>query len=276
MNHKINTIVAILKYKADWAILHQQLWYRIPVSKNAPLIVRNNTIQYIAFYHPQIFGEDLQYKIIKYARVTQITTVTRSELFPKEPDNQKTYYKIQFDELLTLPSPIVARKGRRINFINTTDEKLLSGNTNFNHLICGSPLEEDMKSIMETMKIEYEREWEQSSYNNKIYRLDFAIFCKDRNIDIECDGNEFHMGNENVHYDKTRNNELESFGWKVLRYTTKHFKEEREHIQKTIYKTIIDCGGIQKIAEPEATYIPDLPKPQLRLFEEPKPEYKKS
>lgn len=55
---------------------------------------------------------------------------------------------------------------------------------------------------------------------------------------------------ESTPRDKTRNNELESYKWSGLRFTTKHFKEEREHIQKTIYKMINEYGGVKKVAEP--------------------------
>ncbi|MEY4903571.1 MAG: hypothetical protein RLZZ292_1386 [Bacteroidota bacterium] len=55
---------------------------------------------------------------------------------------------------------------------------------------------------------------------------------------------------------KTRNNELEGYGWAVLRYTTKHFKEEREHIFQTIYNKIKDFGGVKTLAEPNVPYYP--------------------
>ena len=75
------------------------------------------------------------------------------------------------------------------------------------------------------------------------------------------------MGNENVHRDKTRNNALESYKWSVLRYTSKHFKEGREHMKKTIYKTIQAYRGTTKAAQPNMAYYANVnPYGQTSLF----------
>lgn len=276
-NEQINVLVAMLPEIKDWNILRQELWYRIPIH-SAPPIIKLGTVKYIAFYHTSKFDENLKYKVVTYGKIKQITQVSRKQLFPFESPNhtksQNQYYKIEIEELLELEKPFVSRRGHRITFVPTSEDKLFSQYTDFNILFRGSPLEEDMKSIIETMDIEYEREWEEY-VGNKKYRLDFAIFCQKGNIDIECDGNEYHMGNENVHKDKTRNNQLESQGWAVLRYTTKHFKEERDHIKNTIYKKIEDYGGAIKAAEPTVSYFPlKENNAQLRLFREPGSTYK--
>ena len=76
------------------------------------------------------------------------------------------------------------------------------------------------------------------------------------------------MENNDVHLDKTRNNELESYGWSVLRFTSKHFNEERKHIEKTIYQTVKELGGALKVSEPNEPYLPKKPNDnQLELFE---------
>ncbi len=273
----LNVLVAMLPEKQDWQILHEQGWYRIPIN-SAPPIIKNGTAEYIAFYHTAKFDEDLKWKVIKYAKIKRIFTASRKDLFPNEsPYSKKAwkkYYKIEVEDLITLEQPFVSRRGHRILFVPTTEAKLFSGKTDFNLLFKGSPLEEDMLSIIEAMGLEYEREWQEFVDEKKFYYLDFAIFCQKGNIDIECDGNEFHMGDDNVHRDKTRNNELEGYGWAVLRYTTKHFKEERPHIEKTIYNKIKDFGGIKKVAEPEVAYYPNKGNnAQIRLFAEPKTNY---
>jgi hypothetical protein len=266
----LNVLVAMLPERSDWVILNRDLWYRIP-QISAPPIVRNGGMEYIAFYHTQKFSDDLKWKVVKYAKVKRIVPATRQQLFPNEPKGStkahKTYYKIEFDELITLPQPIVSRRGHRGVFVPTTEEKFFSGTTDFNKLFKGSFLEEDMERILDEWGIEYEREFREFVDDKRKYDLDFAIFCKKGRIDIECDGDEYHMGNANVHRDKTRNNELESYDWKVLRYTTKHFNEEREHIKKTIYKTIEACGGATRAAEPDVPYYPKFnPYGQTSLF----------
>jgi REase_MTES_1575 len=266
-----NVLVAMLPERKDWAILHEQLWYRIRKLSSTPDMIKNGFAEYIAFYHTAKFTSDLKFKVVKYAKIKRIITTSRRQLFPEEspshPKANQLYYKIEFDELLTLPQPIVSRRGHRITFVPTTKEKFFSGITDFNRLFKGSFLEEDMELIMDEWGIEYEREYREFVDNKKFYDLDFAIFCKNGKIDIECDGDTYHMGNENVHRDKTRNNELESYEWSVLRYTTKHFNEEREHIKKTIYKKIEAFGGAIKAAEPGIAYYPKVnPYGQTSLF----------
>jgi hypothetical protein len=265
-----NVLVAMLPQVSDWVILNQELWYRIP-QISAPTNVNDGTVEYIAFYHTRTFSDDLRFKVVKYAKIKRIVTATRQQLFPNEPLNStkahKIYHKIEFDELITLPQPIVSRRGHRGVFVPTTEAKFFSGTTDFNRLFKGSYLEEDMERILDEWGIEYEREYREFVDNKRKYDLDFAIFCKTGRIDIECDGDEYHMGNANVHRDKTRNNELESYDWKVLRYTTKHFNEEREHIKKTIYKTIEVCGGATRASEPQVAYYPKInPYGQRSLF----------
>ncbi|MEN9609867.1 MAG: hypothetical protein RLZZ628_681 [Bacteroidota bacterium] len=254
---KQTILVAFMPDYADWNILHEQLWYRIPVN-TAPAILRTGDVEYIAFYHSAKFKEDLKWKVVKYGKIKQMSIVARTELFPEEPfmpqKSTSNYYKIEFETLLSLKHPFVSRRGHRISFIPTTAEQFWSGQTNLNTLFKGSPLEQKMVKIMDDLEIEYEREWVVVVEPKKKYRLDFVIFCKKRNIDVECDGNEFHTNIEQVQYDKTRNNELESHGWSVLRYTTKDLTENLSDIQKTLCKSIEQCGGMLKAAEPEIAY----------------------
>jgi very-short-patch-repair endonuclease len=259
----------------DWALLLKELWYRIPID-NVPPILENGQAKYIAFYHTAKFKEDLKGQIVYYAEIKRVVIATRRELFPTESPYHgkanKQYYKVEFDALIPLPKPIVSRRGHRILFVPTTEEQFFSESTNFNKVFKNSYLEARMTDIMEDMNIVFEREFAIHVDDNRKYHLDFAIFCKKGKIDIECDGDTYHMGYDNVYYDKTRNNELESIQWKVLRYTTKHFQETGEkHIRKTMYKTIKDFEGCLDAQEPEAAYQSN-PKPkvsttgQIKLF----------
>lgn len=265
-----DVLVAMLPKVEDWLTLKKDFWYRIP-QNSAPSNVKDGVVKIIGFYHTAKFSEDLKFKVVYYSKIKRIVRVTRRELFPDEPLNStkayKIYYKIECEPLQTLSKPIVSRRGHRGVFVPTTYNKFFSGTTDFNKLFQGSPLEIDMEKIIDEMEIEYEREWLCHLDKKKAYCLDFAIFCLNGAINIECDGDAYHMGNEKVHYDKTRNNELESYKWSVLRYTTKHFKEEREHIKKTIYKTIVQYGGAIKASQPNIAYFPKTnPYGQLSLF----------
>ena len=266
-NDTPTVLVAMLPEIKDWEIVQEKNWYRIPV-ESAPYIVKNKEAKYIAFYHTAKFSESLKWKIVYYAEIKNIIIAKREELFPDvnpdDPKAKKNYYKIEFDKLEELPKPIISRRGHRGVFIPTTEEKFFKGTTDFNRLFKSSFLEEKLEEIIDGMDIEYEREFCVQVGDKQLYFLDFAIHCNKGKIDIECDGDEFHMGNENVHRDKTRNNELTSYNWRVLRYTTKHFKEESYHMEKTLKKTIRELGGATTAAEPSGIYVPkDVNKPTL-------------
>ncbi len=263
---KPSVLVAMLPKVKDWHIVEQQHWYRIPVD-SAPPIIKNRDAKYIAFYHTAQFKDNLKWKVVFYAEIKRVVIKKREELFPNDPihsNSEKEYYAIEFDKLEILPKPIVSRRGHRGVFVPTTKEKFFSGTTDFNRLFRSSYLEEKLEKIIDDMDIEYEREVCVQVGDNQLYFLDFAIHCSKGKIDIECDGDEYHMGNENVNYDKKRNNELTSHDWRVLRYTTEHFEKNPYHIEKTIKKTIKELGGATKAEESNGIYVPkDANKPTL-------------
>lgn len=270
MKEKSTVLIAYMPNPQDWLIATDALWYRVPKDK-APKIIKEQTVEYIGFYFPSSFGHAMKWKVTHYGKVQSITEVIRKELFPNEPVNAKSatlYYKITFDSLVQLPKPFQSRRGHRVVFVSTTKEKFFSGGTDFNLLFQSSSYEKEMENIMDAMAIEYEREWREYVNSQKFYYLDFAVWCKNGAIDIECDGDAFHMDKDRVHYDKTRNNELESYGWSVLRFTSKHFSEDTAHIEKTIYKTIKELGGAIRVHEPKIPYLPKrIDESQLGLFE---------
>ena len=81
--------------------------------------------------------------------------------------------------------------------------------------------------------------------------MDFALFCKARNINIEVDGDKFHNKPEAVQKDKKRNNLLESEGWSVLRFTSKDVYYDLNNSIKLVMETVNKYGGIQDARDPE-------------------------
>ena len=53
-----SVLVALVKDRADHAILHRELWYRIPV-ESAPKIVTERRVKIMGFYLPAEFGDDM-------------------------------------------------------------------------------------------------------------------------------------------------------------------------------------------------------------------------
>ncbi|MCK5852193.1 DUF559 domain-containing protein [bacterium] len=246
MTSKYNkdVLIALIPNPADLLIAMNQGWYRIPASKKiVPKSVKNKTLKIIAFYQPRSFKE-LAFAVRFYAPVDDIKIVKRHLLFPDEPENEKSdsdYYKIEFKKLLPLPRPIISRVHRRILFINTTLEQFETAEE-INDLFNESPLEEHFWSALKINDIHAERQYAEQ-VKSKLYYLDFAVLCKRSKIGIECDGDTYHMRPESVQYDKRRNNDLESLGWNVLRYTTEDIYGNLDKSISQVKETINRYGG---------------------------------
>jgi very-short-patch-repair endonuclease len=243
----MNTVlVAIMNSTRDFEIARTQQWYRIP-KESAPDNVKTRLIQTIAFYHTNIFKEE-KFSVRYYASVTNISEVKRKELLPDEINDPKAeyiYFKIEFGPLLQLKEPIISQHGRRIIFIPTSWYKFLKARE-INDLFNGTKLEEILWEKLVEKNIAAERELFYAVDNRK-YFLDFAVFCKIRNIDLECDGDEYHTSKTHVQYDKNRNNLLESEGWSVLRFTWDDLNHHLDESINIICKTIKKYGGLKKL-----------------------------
>ena len=260
-------LIALMNSKSDFEIAKSQRWYRIP-EKSAPKIVKENKIKIIAFYQTKEFQNE-KYSIRYYGIVNNISIVKRRELFPKEIQNSKTdnnYYKIEFLPLLELENPIISKRGRRIVFIPTSKEKFFNA-TEINHLFNDSILEDVLWQRFSEKNIAAERQFYYKA-QDKYYILDFAIFCKTKNLNVECDGDEYHLGKIDVQYDKNRNNYLESKGWSVLRFTTQNLTKEIDNTMNIVCETINKYGGTQDEIDLEDYHFirPDN-DPQLLLFD---------
>ena len=237
-------LLAIMPNKADYNCLQNEGWYRIPVEK-APPIIKNGQANIIAFYLTSTFKEQ-KWSIRQYGYIKSITEVSRPDLFPDEPADapkaHRRYYKIEVAQLLELPVPITSRKGHRLIFVPTTEQRFFN-HTDLNFLFNTSPLEDKLFARLKQAHIPAERQWWFRIDSRTSYKLDFAIFCKHRPINVECDGNRWHDRPQQVHHDKHRSNQLESKGWSVLRFTTDDIENRVEETMSLLYQTIEQNGG---------------------------------
>ena len=196
MPRRGEALVAILRTHQDFAIAREQRWYRIPV-ESAQRILRNRwPPEWLAFYQTKAFGG--QAYAVNYAcKINGIDTMTRSELFPDDPVDERSeraYYRISFDHLIPLPAPIPSRRLRRIVFIPTTLAKLQTA-TEINDLFDDSPLENEVWTALKERTIPAERQ-EPVWVDGRRYYLDFAIYCAKGSLDVETDGDTWHIGAE--------------------------------------------------------------------------------
>jgi len=233
-------LVAILNNPDDLAILQHQGWYRIPV-RTAP---KRWPPKLLAFYQTRIFGDEA-YAVRYYGSVREIREVGRTELFPHEAPNAKSdkrYYQILLDNLNTLAQPIISRRWRRIVFIPTTIEKFWLARE-INDLFDDSPLENRLWSRLKTLRAEAERQW-RVEVDRERYYLDFALFCRWGRVDVETDGDSWHVNRAGAARDNRRDADLQTSGWQVLRFTTAEVHERMEsHCVPVIQRMAEHLGG---------------------------------
>jgi len=260
-------LVAIMNNKADFAILQDRGWYRIPVA-SAP---KRWPPKWLGFYQTKIFGEEA-YSVNYYGRVGDIQIVRRRQLFPHEPDNPKSdrrYYQIHLSDIEKLPAPIYSRRWRRIVFIPTTWRKFVEA-VEINDLYDESPLEDRMWAELKRLKIRAERQW-MVQVGKARYLLDFAIFCAHGQVDVETDGDTWHAAKDRISSDNYRNNDLGSRGWHVLRFNGRQIRKSlSEDCVSQIAQTINFLGGLtEEGVAPRVFYqSPDGLRQQLSMFEE--------
>ena len=120
-------LVCLLPTPRDLEIARLLGWYRIPL-RTAPKVV---AVDYLAFYQPSAFG-DRGGRIEYVAPVRGHELTTRGELLKDEADHPRAkeeYYKIQLGGLEKLKQTIVAEKWKRITFLYTTGQYLLTAKT---------------------------------------------------------------------------------------------------------------------------------------------------
>jgi len=259
-------LVAIMNTPSDFEILKTQGWYRVPVD-TAP---KRWPPQWIAFYQTKVFGDEA-HAVRYYGRVAKINRAPRHVLFPEEPENPKSgrlYHQVHIRSLEERHQPIISRRWRRIVFITTTWTKFAQADE-INDLFDDSPLEDNLWQELKREKIQAERQWE-FKHRDSRYTLDFALFCHDGSIDVETDGDTYHVTPEAAASDNQRNNALAAAGWQVLRFTGQQIRERSaEYCVPTVLGTINKLGGLKEdTVVPRKFYsLPEGPAQQLALFE---------
>lgn len=272
-------LVAVVPRPLDMSYAREQHWYRIPVEHAEKRLKQRWPPKWLALYQTKAFGAEA-FAVHYYARVEKISIVARHELFPKEPRDEKAerqYYKISLAPLERLVRPILSRRLRRIVFIPTTMEKFTNA-IEINDLYDESPLEDKLWAAMKRLGINAERQ-DYVRAGEKDYALDFAIYCAKGNIDVETDGDRWHIDAEKSRADNRRDNDLETQGWRTLRFSSQQIREELEsYCVPTVTDNVNHLGGVQEVGKfmprkihPQAAkgiYQPsifDAPKEQKRV-----------
>lgn len=262
-----NTVlVAYMPTPKDLAIARTQGWYRIPVT-HAPPIITQGKATHIAFYQPSSFGDD-RYRVRWYSPISSLAIRSRLDVLPTEihhPSAQKQYYVVGCSQLQELPVPIRSRRPRRPIFFPTTLKKLMTA-TDINHLFNDSPLENLLWSELLKADIPAERQFD-IKVGRYWLKLDFALFCKTRKIDVECDSDTHHLSQAAVEKDKWRSNMLAREGWNVLRFTSSMLRKEMRASMSMVAETVSRYGGIESPGAEGGYRYPLGPDDAPRLFD---------
>jgi very-short-patch-repair endonuclease len=264
-------LVAIMNNQRDFAIAHDQNWYRIPVRSVERFLKERWPPEWLAFYQTKVFGPEA-HAVRYYARVLDIRQVFRWELFPEEPHDDKSskrYFQLVLTPLQELPQPIFSWRWRRIVFIPTTWNKFISA-AEINDLYDDSLLEDRLWAAFKRHDIPAERQFFIQA-RDQIYALDFAIFCDRGNIDVEANSVTWHAGEDRFSLDRERNNDLAGLGWLVVRFNGQQIREQiAEYCIPNVMTSINRLGGLKTEGLVPRKFNPDDPAGprQLTVFEE--------
>lgn len=117
-------LVAICRSPRDLEIARLLGWYRIPLA-SAPKTLR---VDWLAFFLTSAFGDE-RWGVRYLAAVRGYELRRRGELLQSETDHPRTqepYYRVDLGPLQTLVRPIPARRWRRVTFLYTTGDRLLT------------------------------------------------------------------------------------------------------------------------------------------------------
>ncbi|MFC1734741.1 endonuclease domain-containing protein [Candidatus Hydrogenedentota bacterium] len=247
MSNRGEVLVGILKTASALIRARDERWYHVPTYIVQKRLKNRWPPKWMAFYQGKVHGNEA-YSIRYYAQVLTIRQALRRELFPEEVQGHnadREYYKINLGPLQTLTKPILSRRWRRIVFIPTTWEKLMTA-IEINDLYDESPLEDRLWAELKRLKISAERQ-EFVKVKGHHYALDFAIYCTAGKLDIETDGDTWHSDPARIPLDNVRDNDLETAGWRLLRFNGHQVREEmNEYCLPTIVENISNAGGIDE------------------------------
>jgi hypothetical protein len=250
-----DVLVALMPNREDLRIASEEGWYRI---RSPELVERLRgwpaSYRHVAFYQPATFEREKQC-IRWYADIRGVSKVRRLDLFPNQPNHlraQETYARLDLGPIQLLPRPVVSARPRRVLFVPTTWAKLALADE-LNDLFVGSPLEELMYRKLRELLILPEREYYVTCADptkrdrpQRSFFLDFALFCRDRNLDIETDGDQYHTGSAAAAADNERGNLLEANKWHVMRFNTPGLTDKMQDTLSIIRDAVNKYGGIKE------------------------------
>ncbi|MEW6408290.1 MAG: DUF559 domain-containing protein [Patescibacteria group bacterium] len=232
-------LVGVLKNKRDLDILLTKNWYRIPKA-----YATRRQFDYLAFYQPTLFGRGGK-RIRYYARALNYQTAKRKNLLPDEinhPRANDNYLKIRVGEIKKLSPPIRNIIPRRI-FFGFTILNRLRKSKNILQLYNVVPTEQIVQDGLRQAGIKTIAQYH-VSIDNKRFCLDFAVFCRQGSIAIECDNKKAHSSLHQREKDKIKNTILRRAGWTVIRLSEDSIVSDLPGCMTKVKKAVRKLRGL--------------------------------
>ena len=232
-------LVGVLRDKRDLNILLTENWYRIPVAY-AP----TRRFDYLAFYQPALFGRRGK-RIQYYARVLNYQTTKRNDLLPEELNHPRAhdyYFRVRVGKIKKLSQPIRNIMPRRISFGFTTLNHFLKSK-NILQLYNVLPIEQIVGNGLKRASIKAIAQ-HYVLKGRKRYCLDFAVFCQQGAIAIECDNKKAHTSLRQKEKDKIKNAFLRRLGWVVIRFSENDIISDLQSCVERVKKAVRKLGGL--------------------------------
>lgn len=174
-------LVAYVPDPADFTIIREEGWYRIP-QRHMP---KGLYAEYFAFYFGRKFGPE-KWAIHYYAPQQGYELLTRRDLLPHQPDHPRAgdyYYKVQLGPLQKLSRPIISLRWRRITFIHTTWDRFQDAQEINDLFVEGGEYVDRLYATLKEKGIRSERNY-QVKESGTVYEVPLAVFCRDGRIDV--------------------------------------------------------------------------------------------
>jgi hypothetical protein len=178
-------LIAWMPEPADFELVRQKRWYRIPL-EYAP---KGMHAEYIAFYFGNEFGAE-KWAIHYYCQRLGHELTTRAALFPDQTDHPRAdhlYYKLQLGPLIKLERPIVSLRWRRMTFVHTTWDRFQEATEINDLLLDGEGFVDRLYATLKEQGLQPERGYEVKE-GGLVYEVPLAVPCRDGTVQVPISG----------------------------------------------------------------------------------------
>lgn len=232
-------LVVVMNDPADLARAQEQGWYRIPLDR-AP---RRVAAEHLAFYQTAAFPAEERWAVRWLAPVRGYHIVRRRDLLPDEathPRADDRYYRVDVGPLTPLPKPIPSRRLRRITFIPTTLERLLTAEE-INDLWLKSPAQERLWAALRQADLHAERQYPLRE-DLPQYVADFALPCRKARLALIVTDEP--QADAELREGPAPDYLLAAGGWTALRVTCADLLGDLDNLVAQIKALTIALGGL--------------------------------